>query len=248
MTASAVSLALLATACGSEDKKDDAKKDTPPSAAAPAAPAAKGKTDAELAPLLITQVEAPKDHIVKPPSATEVTAASATADKAECAPLVQAQSMMPVGKPAGIARTQVVGTSGNAAGPGASAEDKAKAGLGMLAGATKTTVTLMSYDGKGAEEAFASVKAAGTSCAGGFSVTQSGEAVKVNGVAPGAAVTGGDEAASFVVDLGDAELPVHSQLVVVRKGNTVAAFHALNLGGKTEQPKAVIEAQAKKLG
>ncbi|MFD7627091.1 hypothetical protein ACFV7Q_13830 [Streptomyces sp. NPDC059851] len=248
VAASAVSLALLATACGSsEGKKEDAKSSAP-AASAPAAAAAKGKTDAELAPLLLTQAEAPKGSVVKTPSAAQIAAHAATTDKAECKPIVQAASMAPQGTSAGVARIQVGGTSGKAADPNATEADKAKAALEMLTGATGTSVTLTSYDGKGAEEAFAAFKTAGTACAGGYTMTQGGESLKVNKVAAGDAVTAGDEAASFLADFGDAEAPMAGQLVVVRKGNTLATFSVQNLGGKPALPKDVIDAQVKKLG
>ncbi|MFD7443081.1 hypothetical protein [Streptomyces sp. NPDC059909] len=39
-----------------------------------------------------------------------------------------------------------------------------------------------------------------------------------------------------------------THLVAVRKGGTLATFHAQSLAGKAEQPKTVIDAQVKKLG
>ncbi|MFK0011010.1 hypothetical protein [Streptomyces sp. NPDC091027] len=248
MTASAVSLAVLATACGSSDKADT-KADAKPSAPASSAPAAaKGKTDAELASLLLTQAEAPKDTLVKAPSAAQVAGLAGTSDKAECKPIVQAASMEPQGTSTGVARTNVAGTSGKPADPNASEADKVKAGLEMLTGVTGTAVTLTSYDAKGAEEGFAAFKAAGTACAGGYTMTQDGEAVKINKVTPGEAVTAGDEAVSLIADFGDAETPMAAQIIVVRKGNTLATFSVQNLGGKPALPKDIIDAQAKKLG
>ncbi|MFB6479256.1 hypothetical protein ACFCXF_20410 [Streptomyces virginiae] len=249
LTASAVSLALLATACGS-DKKDDTKADAKPSGASSSAPAAaaKGKTDAELAPLLLTQAEAPKDSLVKAPSADQLKKLAATTDKAECKPLGQAASMEPQGTSTGVARTQVGGTSGKAADPNASAEDKFKAGLELLAGATGTSVTLTSYDGKGAEEAFAAFKKSGTACAGGYTMTQDGDALKINKVVAGDPVTAGDESVSFLADFGDAETPMAGQVVMVRKGNTLATFSVQNMSGKPVLSKDIVDAQVKKLG
>ncbi|WP_328789163.1 MULTISPECIES: hypothetical protein [unclassified Streptomyces] len=249
LTASAVSLTLLATACGSD--KADTKADTKPSGAAssaPAAAAAKGKTDAELAPLLLTQADAPKDSLVKAPTAKQVADLAATTDKAECKPLVQASSMAPQGTSTGVARTQVGGTSGKAADPNASEADKLKAGMEMLLGATGTSVTLTSYDAKGAEEAFTAFKAAGTACAGGYTMKQDGEDLKINKVVAGDAVTAGDEAVSFLADFGDAETPVAGQVVVVRKGNTLATFSVQNAAGKPVLSKDIVDAQVKKLG
>ncbi|MBT2402444.1 MULTISPECIES: hypothetical protein [unclassified Streptomyces] len=247
LTASAVSLAVLATACGSD--KGDTKADAKPSAgaaAASAAPAAKAKTDAELGGLIVAQADLP-DHQFKAATPAEATAgAGATSDKPACLPLVNAQSMTPFGKAGGVARTKVVGKPKEPAAD-ASPEEKMKAAMDAL-GTTATAVTLASYDGKGAEEAFAGLKAAGTACAGGYTATQGGEAGKITKVAAGTAVTAGDEALAYTVE-GDADgEKFTTQLVVVRKGNTLATFSALSLTGTAEQPKAVIDAQAKKLG
>ncbi|MEV8530305.1 hypothetical protein [Streptomyces sp. NPDC051211] len=247
MTASAVSLALLATACGSDSGKDAPKTDAKASSSAVAeAPAAKAKTDAELAKLIVVQGDV-ADHTVKEATKAEAAAgAAATSDKAECKVLVQAQAFAAIGTPAGAARTKIVANP-KAPGPNATDEEKLAAAMGAL-GSTATAVTLTSYDGKGAEEAFASLKTAGTACAGGYSATQAGETTKMTSVAPGAAVTAGDESLAYTV-VGDADgEKLTTQLVAVRKGNTLATFSSLSLTGTAEQPKAVVEAQVKKLG
>lgn len=243
LTASAVSLALLATACGSE--KADTKADAKPSAGS-AAPAAKAKTDAELAGLIVVQADLP-EHVVKPATPEEsAAAAGATSDKPECLPLVKAQSMAPVGSAAGTARTKAVAKPKEPA-AGASAEEKLKAAMDALS-ATATSVTLSSYEGKGAQEAIATLKGAGTACAGGYTGSQGGGALKIQKVTPGAAVTAGDEALAYTV-VGDADgEKLAMELVVVRKGNTLATFSALSASGTAEQPKAVVDAQVKKLG
>ncbi|MFE5771110.1 hypothetical protein ACFQ7O_22415 [Streptomyces sp. NPDC056485] len=249
LTASAVSLALLATACGS-DKADDKKADAKPSAAssssAPAASGAKAKTNAELAGVIVTQADLP-NHVVKEATPAEAAAAAgAKSDKPQCQPLVSAQSMNPVGTAAGTARTKAIAKPKEPAAD-AGPEEKAKAAMGALAG-TVTSVTLASYEGKGAEEAFAAVKTAGTACAGGYTGSQGGDALKITKVGQGASVTAGDEALAYTVT-GDADGEAMTmELVVVRKGNTVATFSALSLAGAADQPKAVVDAQAKKLG
>ncbi|MFI6145382.1 hypothetical protein [Streptomyces sp. NPDC051109] len=249
LTASAVSLVLLSTACGS-DKADDKKADAKPSAAASsaaAAPAAKGKTDAELAALLVADADLP-GHQFEPATPAEAAAgATATSDKPACLPLVKAQSMAaPAEKSTGVARTRVVATPKPAA-EGASPEEKLKAAMDAL-GSNATAVTLSSYEGKAADEAFAALKAAGTACAGGYSVTQGGESGKVSKVGDGTPVTAGDGALAYTVE-GDADgEKFTTQLVVVRKGNTLATFSTISLTGKAEQPKAVVDAQVKKLG
>ncbi|MFE2875712.1 hypothetical protein ACFXG6_25880 [Streptomyces roseus] len=247
LTASAVSLALLATACGS-DKADGKKTDAKPSAAAsaPAASAAKAKTDAELAGVIVTQADLP-NHVVKEATPAEAAAAAgAKSDKPQCQALVSVQSMNPVGTAAGTARTKAVAKPKEPAAD-ASPEEKAKAVMGALAG-TVTSVTLASYEGQGAQEAFAAVKTAGTACAGGYTGSQGGDALKITKVAPGASVTAGDEALAYTVT-GDADGETMTmEIVAVRKGNTVATFSALSLAGAAEQPKAVVDAQVKKLG
>ncbi|MGW2037384.1 hypothetical protein [Streptomyces virginiae] len=244
LSASAVSLALLATACGSD--KADTKADAKPSAPASSqAPAAKGKTDAELAKLLVTQADL-ADHTFKESTPAEAAAgATATSDKPECKVLVQAQAFVPAGTPSGTARTKAIATPKPAA--GTSPEEAAKAIAGAL-GSTATTVTLASYEAKGAEEAFAAVKTASTKCAGGYAATQDGETTKITKVTPGAAVTGGDESLPLTVELDADGEKLTTQLVLVRKGNTVATFSSLSLAGTAEQPKVLVEAQAKKLG
>ncbi|MEU2390811.1 hypothetical protein [Streptomyces sp. NPDC007369] len=249
MTASAAALALLATACGSSDSKGEAKADASSSAAAPAssaAPAAKGKTDAELAGVIVKQADLP-DHVIKEATAAEAAAgAAATSDKPECLPLVKAQALAPVGTATGAARTKAVAKPKEPAAD-ASPEEKMKAAMAAL-GSTATAVTVASYDGKGAEDAFAALKTAGTACAGGYSTTSGGDTGKISKVAAGAPVTAGDAALAYTVE-GDADgSKVSTQLVVVRKGNTLATFSAVSLKGAAEQPKAIVDAQVKKLG
>lgn len=245
LSASALSLALLATACGSSgttDAKDDAK----PSASAPAAPAAKAKTDAELGGLIVAQADLP-DHVLKDATPEEAKAgAGATSDKPACVPLVKAQSMAAQGAGTGTARVKAVAKP-KAAAADASPEEKAKAAMEAL-GSTATAVTLESFEGAGAAEAFASLKSAGAACAGGYTATQAGEAGKITKVGAGTPVTGGDEALAYTV-VGDADgEPFTTQLVVVRQGNTLATFSAISLAGTAEQPTAVVAAQVKKLG
>ncbi|MFI5759867.1 hypothetical protein ACIA8F_02880 [Streptomyces sp. NPDC051563] len=251
LSASAVSLALLATACGGSsgtaDGKSDAKPDTKPATSAPAAAGAKGKTAAELAPLLVAQADLP-DHVLKPATDEEIKAGTDLAsDVAACLPLVQAQSMAPVGAPAGTARIKGVAKPKQDADPDASEAEKAKAGLNAL-GSTVTAVALSSYDGKGAEEAFASLKSAGTTCAGGFGIRTGGDAGKISKVSPAAPVTAGDEALAYTLELDDSGDKATTELVVVRKGSSLVTFSAISLAGTAEQPKAVVAAQVKKLG
>ncbi len=240
LTASAVSLTLLATACGS-DKASDTKTDA--KASASAAPAAKGKTAAELAALLVTQAELPT-HKIEP--FKEEKTAPVDSDKPECKVLAQAQSMQPLATSTGVGRIMTVELPKPAA-EGASVDEKLEAAMGALK-STATSVTLSSYDGKGAEDAFASVQTAITACAGGFAISSEGEKTPIGNVTS-EPVTSGDEAAGFstVMDMGDGQKK-KTHTVVVRKGNVLATFWALNLAGDSVQPKVVVDAQVKKLG
>ncbi|OKK20973.1 hypothetical protein AMK16_11320 [Streptomyces sp. CB00455] len=250
LTASAVSLTLLATACGSD--KADTTADAKPSAAAPAtsapAPAAKAKTAAELTPLLVTQADLP-DHKVEDDAAAAAAAKGkpAETDKPECKPLVQFQSFQSVGAPAGTARVAATSKPQPAA-EGATMEEKLDAAMKGLS-VTRTSVALNSYDGKGAEEALAALKGAVTACAGGYTVAAEGDSTKIEKVVPGTPAAAGDEALAFavVIDLKDGDKATW-QLAAVRKGNTLATFTSMNLTGDAEQPKAIVDAQAKKLG
>ncbi|MFI9060409.1 hypothetical protein ACIGQE_00840 [Streptomyces sp. NPDC053429] len=257
LTASAVSLTLLATACGSggaggagADFKTGSQGGSPSSATAPGAAQAgpKGKTAAELGSLLVTRADLP-DHELEPVTDGEAQNDPIETDKAACRPLAQAEGMQPIGTSTGVARVVAGGKPGPAAAGDAGAAQQAEAAAGAGRQATATSVALVSYDGKGAEEAFAAVKDGVQACAGGFSVTQAGEKTDIGSVEADAALTGGDEAVSFntVMDLGDGDRNV-MRVVVLRKGNTLATFTALSVSGEAEQPKAVVDAQAKKLG
>ncbi|MEU9159390.1 hypothetical protein AB0D29_03760 [Streptomyces sp. NPDC048424] len=240
LTASAVSLALLATACGSD--KAGTKADAKPSApASSSAPAAKAKTDAELSALILTQADLADHLVVAVPKDEVAIGEAAKGDKAECQPVVKTQGTAVVGTAAGTARMKAVAKPKG----GSSPEDAAAAGLKALAG-TRTSVTLASYEGKGAEEAFAAVKAAATACAGGFGLTMEGEVTKISKVVSSTA-TGGDEAIALTLEADVEGTKVTTETVVVRKGN-VLATHTASALGVAEKPTAIVAAQVKKLG
>lgn len=242
---STLSLALLASACGSDGTaaKDEPKGKT--SASAPAAPAGKALSQAEVDNLVLAEADL-KDHkVAKATEADFATAKTVTTDKAACTPLVDVMALRGAGKPGATATRKVIAVP---KGPGAnaSAEEKAKAGLDAL-GATVTADTVASYNGQGAAEALAALKKAGTDCAGGFALIAGSDKTSFTKVAP-ASYTAGDEAVAFTLtaDLDGETGTAH--LVAVRKGSTLATFYAQSLAGKAEQPKAVIDAQVKKLG
>ncbi|OAR22606.1 hypothetical protein A8W25_23620 [Streptomyces sp. ERV7] len=243
LAASALSLALLSTACGSEgsDKEEPKGKG---SSSAPATPAGKALSQAELDKLVLAEADL-KDHkIAKATPADLAAAKTVTTDKAACKPLVDVMVLRGVGTPGATATRKVIAVP---KGPGAnaSAEEKAKAGLDAL-GATITADTLASYSGSGAADALAALKKAGTDCAGGFALMAQGDKTNFTKVAP-ASYTGGDEAIAFTLTADLDGEPGTAHLVAVRKGSTLATFYAQSLAGKAEQPKAVIDAQLKKL-
>ncbi|MFJ3201855.1 hypothetical protein [Streptomyces sp. NPDC086989] len=257
LTASAASLALLAGACGPDAGGSDTggTAGAGPSAAAstPAAPPAKGKTDAELSALLVTQADLP-DLTVTPVAADAAKAAAGAAaklvsDVSECLPGLRAMVGAPIGTPTGTAVTTTL-SKARPAYSGATEEEKELAALNV----TQTEVSLYSYDGEGAREAFRSFERAGLACRQGF--TPSGfEGLGLNlgytQVKGSAKVAAGDESQSHLLVMeteGAAPGRMTLELVVVRRANTLAVFVGESPSTTAEQPKEVVAAQAGKLG
>ncbi|MFE0649099.1 sensor domain-containing protein [Streptomyces sp. NPDC059534] len=244
VAATAVSVALLATACGGgkSDGKEAGKTAAPSAAASTAAaPPARALSAAELDKLIVGTADLKGYQVQK--AEDIVTADQVTADKAACAPIAHAMSSVSPGSPAASAQRQVLAEPKK--GASTAPED---ALLGAL-GVQMTAVTLGSYDGQGAQDAFASVKAAGTGCAGGFTVVQGAEKTRIDKVAP-ESVTAGDEAVAFTVTTDMEGEPFVSKLVVFRQGNALASFSTISFapGGVKELPTPVVTAQAAKLG
>ncbi|MGW6564652.1 hypothetical protein [Streptomyces sp. NPDC054975] len=239
----AVSLALLLTACGGGGKGDD--KGTPTasgSASASATPDAKALSVGELEKLIVEQADLKGYQVQKAKAADIVKSGDIATDKAGCKPLAEAMSYIATGDPAASVLRKAIEVP-TAKGATGSPEDA----LGMLANPV-TGITLGSYDGGGAQAALASLKTAGTECAGGFTVTVGGETTKVTKVAP-ETVTAGEEALAFTVTADMEGKPWVSKVVAFTKGNTLASFSVISLAGKVEGlPKTVIDAQAAKLG
>ncbi|MFE2010789.1 hypothetical protein [Streptomyces sp. NPDC059491] len=245
VAATAVSLALLVTACGGgkSDGKEAGGTAAPSTSATAAAPPAKALSAAELDKLVVGTADLKGYQVQKADAEDVVTADKVTSDKAACVPIAHAMSFVSPGSAAATATRQVLAEPKKDA--SAAPED---AVLGAL-GVQMTAVTLGSYDGQGAQSAFASVKAAGTECAGGFSVVHGAERTKVAKVAA-ESVTAGDEAVAFTVTTDMEGEPFVSKLVVFRKGNALASFSTISFapGGVKELPTPVVEAQAAKLG
>ncbi|MCX5392607.1 hypothetical protein [Streptomyces sp. NBC_00094] len=247
VAATAVSLALLVTACGGGEKSDGegkgAGKEAAPSASATSsAPAAKALSAAELEKLLVEQADLPGHQVQKAKPADVVPADAISTDKPTCKPLADAMSFVSTGKPGATATRKAIElpkTEGATASP--------EEALGALA-APVTSVTLGSYEGQGAQEAFASLKTAGTDCAGGFTLIGGGEKTKILKVAPETLAAGEESLAWTVTTDVDGE-PFVTKLVVLRQGNTLATFSTLSFGGTVKAlPKTIVDAQVAKLG
>ncbi|ALO10453.1 Lipoprotein [Streptomyces venezuelae] len=246
----AVSLALLVTACGAGEKSGDQGKDTgkgagkdgAPSASATSAPAAELLSAAELEKLIVGQADLPGHQVQKAKAGEVPLAAAVSTDKPSCKPLADVMSYVAPGKPGATATRKAIEvpkTDGSAASP--------EEALGALA-APVTGVTLGSYDGQGAQETFASLKTAGTECAGGFTLIGGGEKTKISAVAP-EPVTAGEEALAWTVTTDLDGRPFVTKVVVFRQGGTLASFSTLSFGGTVKAlPKAIVDAQAAKLG
>ncbi|MER7520141.1 hypothetical protein [Streptomyces sp. NPDC126499] len=235
----AASLALLLTACGGEEKKTEDTGKADASASAAAKPDVKALTAAELEKRLVAQADLKSHKVQKAQATAVVNPGDVSADKAACEPLAEAMSGVAPGTPGASTQIQAIEVKQKKA---ASPEDV----LGAL-GAPATTVTLGSYAGEGAQQALASLKTAGTDCAGGFTVIASGEKTKVTKLAP-ETVTAGEEALAWTVTSDMEGKPFVSKLVVLRKANNLAGFLTISLAGEVKElPKAVVDAQAAKL-
>jgi hypothetical protein len=195
VAASAVSLALLATACGgSESDGEDKGKET-----AAAKPVAKALTAAELEKLALAESDV-KDYKVKKAGPEDVIAADdVTVDKAACEPIAYALSAVPVGDPAATVQRKV--TSG-AKKPGEKlsfedlaemTDEEAEKAMASAFDRTVTMTSLSSYDGEGAEEAFNGLRTAATKCAGGFTMT-TGEGKQKASKISDESISGGEDA------------------------------------------------------
>ncbi|MFB9389774.1 hypothetical protein ACFPM3_29895 [Streptomyces coeruleoprunus] len=225
VAATAVSLALLVTACGGEKGKTGGADKPTGGASAPAAaePAAKVLTAAELESAVIAQGDV-KGYKVEKPGADDITKEVST-DKAECKPLADVVSAVALGTPAATVQRKVVQEP--------SKDIKSPADAFNVSAIMDS---LAAYEGKGAEEVVASLRAAGTACAGGFTVTADGEKTKVLKVTE-QKVTGGQEAVGFTL-LSDMEgTPMPVKIAVVRQGGTLASFSVFNLGVATTGAK-----------
>lgn len=237
--ATAASLALLLTACGGDASDGKPKGDNDASASAAAKPDVKALTPAQLDKLVVAQADLTGYLVQKTDAADVVNGGDVGADKAPCEPLAEAMSAVAPGTPgASVQRKAVQAKKGTGGSP---------ADIRNALGAPATAITLGSYAGEGAQQALASLKAAGDACGGGFTISASGEKTKVAKVSP-EPLTAGDEAVAFTVISEMEGKPFMSTLAVFRKGNNLATFSTVSLTGKVKElPQDVVDAQAAKL-
>ncbi|MFG3306352.1 hypothetical protein [Streptomyces wuyuanensis] len=248
----AVSLALLATACsGGEGGGGDKAK----GGSAAAEPAGKALTAAELEKVALAEGEVKGHKVTKTGPEDEVAGDKVVVDKAECKPLADAVAAVPLGEAKATVKRKVIEEpkKDDAATELGDLTDKdVEDALGAALDMTATMVSLSSYDGKGAEDALAGLRTAAGACAGGFGMTMGTDKSKVVKVEEIKA-SGGQEAAAWaLVSEQDGQKMPH-KVVLVRQGSTIASFSSINLGsiasGKDfPLPTAVIDAQAAKLG
>ncbi|MFE0805572.1 hypothetical protein [Streptomyces sp. NPDC058812] len=260
LTASAVTLALAVTACGGGDQDGGDGGDTEAKGGGGSdKPAAKALTAGELEKLVIATGDL-KDHKVQKPGKDDVFEAEAlSVEKAECEPVARVLSALPAGDPAASAQRLVVQESA-AAKKGMPSmeelaemtEEEAKEATIDSLDITKTMTSLWSYDADGAERTLGTLRAAGEKCAGGFAMTIDGEKQQVTKIGEEKLAVGDGAVAWTVGTKTDGEA-VETKVVVFRQGTTLAGFSSFNIaaisrGEAFEQPTAVIDAQAAKLG
>ncbi|GAA0304605.1 hypothetical protein GCM10010302_49010 [Streptomyces polychromogenes] len=245
LAAAAVSLCLLAAGCDSGGPGASAGGGS--GARTEAAPGDKAKSAAALTRMLVAPADLP-EYTVEEEFRKADPERKAETDKAACEPLVRAQANMPVGKVGGTAAVAVLGKAKQAAAD--ASEDEKLDALRQSAGRTGTTVFLDSYAGKGAEEAFATLRSAVTSCTGGYTAFGGSKSVRVEQVLPVTQDPAGDEslACRLVLGMRDGQ-KINMQFVFVRKGDVLATFEVLSvLGDAPLPPRAVVDAQSRKLG
>ncbi|GAA2320157.1 hypothetical protein OKJ48_27700 [Streptomyces kunmingensis] len=257
LTVSAVSLALLVTACGGGDQDGEDKKAG--GAAKSDKPAAKTLTAAELEKRMIAQGDVKGQEIKKPGKDDVQEPGAFSVDKSECEPVAQALSALATGKPAATVQRLVVEESAAAKKGMPSVEEMGEMTEKEVEEATidslditKTLVSLWSYDAEGAEQSLTALRESAKKCAGGFTVTTDGEKQQVTKVSE-EKISAGQDAVAWTVGTKQDGTEADTKVVVFREGNTLAGFSSFNIasvtrGEKYEQPTAVIDAQAAKLG
>ncbi|MEU0135089.1 hypothetical protein ABZ172_13850 [Streptomyces sp. NPDC006296] len=249
LVAAAVSLTLLATACGGSDSDTAGDGGTSGGkGVASATPSAvKALSSAELEKASLEQGDVAGHRITKTGPEDIAKADEVTVDKKECEPVGFAFYGVERGSPVGNAGRKAVQEP---------KKDESADPEDLLAGmldVTSSLVTLASYDGDGAAKSLAELRESAAACAtGGFTLSVKGSKQKVTKLTEEKA-TGGDEALAWRVQIGEGNKATPFKLVSLRQGGTVATFFSFNLGKTGAHadfplPTALIDAQVKKLG
>ncbi|THA59471.1 hypothetical protein E6P78_29665 [Streptomyces sp. A0958] len=256
VAATVMSLALFTAACGSDSDDKDSGKAAGSASAQPSdkgadkgadQSSAKALTAAELEKASLKQGDVKAHKITKAGPADAVEGKDVTVDKAACDVFADVLMGAKAGSPAASTQRKVINEPKKDAAKGGTDPEAFEAAFDI----TTTLATLSSYDGKGAEEALASLRTAATECASGFTFTVAGDKQKVVKIAE-EQVKGGEEAAAWTVTVeADGEKSA-LKLIAIRQGTTLASLASLNLaaagsGGDFDMPTAVIDAQAAKL-
>ncbi|MFF5425941.1 MULTISPECIES: hypothetical protein [unclassified Streptomyces] len=234
----AVSLALLVTACGGgqgggDQAKGRSGESTAGVSATPSAPPRKALTLAELEEAIVGQGDL-KGYAVEERKGPGIGSPSVTVDKEACKPLADALYSIPHHLAFATAETTMAETP--------------KAGGVTAPGNAATDLSLSSYEADGAQEALAAVKTSASACRKGFTFTVVDETTRVRSVAP-LPVAVGDEALAWKIAFHTGGAPHHATVAVFRKGGTVAVASTASgaPGGIAAPPKALLDAQAAKL-
>jgi hypothetical protein len=256
LTASAVSFALLVTACGGSEQGGEDKEAK--GGAKSEKPVAKALAADELEKLVVAKGDVEGHEITEPGKGDVFEPDTLSVEKTECKPVAQVLSALPAGEPAASAQRLVVQEPEGAKKDMPSTEELAdmtekEAEEAMIDSLdiTKTMTSLWSYDADGAEQTLATLREAGKKCAGGFAMTIDGEKQQVTKVSEEKLSAGEDAVAWTVGTKQDAA--ADTKVVVFRQGTTLAGFSSFNIAAITrgeafELPTAVIDAQAAKLG
>jgi hypothetical protein len=245
VAASALSLALLVTACGGSEAKDDTadskadtkseEKDAEEPEEEPAEGGA-GETLSvdELEELALAEGDVDEHKIGETIPGVVISADAISVVEAAWEPMAYALSNVPVGESAAAVYRRVMGPGG-----------------GDMPGVI-AVVSLFSYEGEGAGAALGTLRGAAEDCADGFTMTRDGSEEKVARVSE-EEISGGDEASAWTVMMDQEGMELPFKLVVVRQGATVATVASIDFGAAvsgedSDLPTAVIDAQLAKLG
>ncbi|WP_299530290.1 hypothetical protein [uncultured Streptomyces sp.] len=249
LAASAVTLALLVSACGgsSDDDAKGAGKSAAAGSAASKSDAAasdvKALSAAELEKASLTAADLKGYQVTTMKDGERGTADQVTVDKAECLPVALALGL--------VEREEAVASTARQAMPkpdaSAATADDPLAAISLVTSA----VSLSSYDGADASEVLAEMKKTAAECTG-FTATVQGEKTVYSKVAE-VPVSGGEEALGLNLAMESDGDSVPMSLVLVRQAGTVATIATADMSGATggtaenELPTEIISAQVAKL-